>query len=165
MGHPSLATELGMKQVSSEAGGYPDRSALDTTPSFPRPVVDNDKDYFVRRDGLAYAGTHLIVDLWDATNLNDLDLVQDALEESARVAGATILHTHLHHFTPNFGISGVVVLAESHISIHTWPERGFAALDIFMCGDCVPARAIPVLKRVFQPGHVTLVEHKRGLSE
>ena len=50
-------------------------------------------------------------------------------------AGATLLHIHLHHFTPNGGVSGVAVLAESHISIHSWPEYGYAALDVFMCGD------------------------------
>ena len=57
--------------------------------------------------------------------------------ECIRAAGATLLHIHLHHFTPNNGVSGVAVLAESHISVHTWPESGFAAFDVFMC-EVVP---------------------------
>ncbi|HXH25157.1 MAG TPA: adenosylmethionine decarboxylase [Vicinamibacterales bacterium] len=121
------------------------------------------KDYFVERDGVRYAGTHLLIDLWDATNLDNLQIVEDALRGAALAAGATILNVDLHHFEPNGGISGVVVLAESHISIHTWPERGFAALDIFMCGSCNPYKGIPVLKEHFRPEKVQLTEHKRGL--
>ena len=91
-------------------------------------VMDEAKDYFVEKDGMKFAGTHLLVDLWDATNLSDPDLIDRTLREAALTAGATILHSHFHHFTPNGGGSGVVVLAESHISIHTWPERDFAAV-------------------------------------
>ncbi len=80
-------------------------------------------------------------------------------------AGATLLHIHLHHFTPNGGVSGVAVLAESHISIHTWPERDYAALDVFMCGDSQPEKAIPVLERAFEPDTVEVGEHLRGRSE
>ena len=121
------------------------------------------KDYFVKKDGVTFAGTHLLIDLDGASNLNDLDVVEHALRESALVSGATILNVDLHHFEPNGGISGVVVLSESHISIHTWPEKGFAALDIFMCGECDPYKAIPVLKRAFLPEYVQLAEQRRGL--
>ena len=120
------------------------------------------KDYFVERDGERFAGTHLLVDLWGATNLADPRHIDEALREAAVTAGATILHSHFHHFTPNGGVSGVVVLAESHISIHTWPERDFAAIDIFMCGACDPHEAIPVLRRAFAPGRVDLNEERRG---
>jgi len=84
------------------------------------------------------------------------------LPDAALRAGATILHSHFHHFTPNGGVSGVVVLAESHISIHTWPERSFAAVDIFMCGACDPHDAVPVLRAAFQPDRVDLNEERRG---
>jgi len=57
----------------------------------------------------------------------------------------------------------VVVLAESHVSIHTWPERDYAAVDIFMCGSCDPYKAIPILRRAFEPTSVQLSEHRRGL--
>ena len=120
-------------------------------------------DYFVQKDGVAYAGTHLLVELWDATNLSDVAGTEAALCEAAEVAGATILHSYLHPFGPEMGVSGVVVLAESHISIHTWPERGYAAVDIFMCGDCNPYAAVKVLERTFAPGNIQLTEQKRGL--
>ena len=76
---------------------------------------------------------------------------------------ATILHSHFHHFTPNGGVSGVVVLAESHISIHTWPERNFAAVDVFMCGACDPHKVIPFLQAAFGPESIMLDEQKRGI--
>jgi len=85
------------------------------------------------------------------------------LRESVEVAGATLLHIHLHHFTPNGGISGVAVLAESHISVHTWPERGYAAFDVFMCGDAEPEKTIPVLKQAFKPTQLNVTEHLRGM--
>lgn len=128
------------------------------------PIEDDRLDFFVKKDGLEYAGTHLLIDLCGASRLDDLETVEAALREAAAVAGATILNVDLHHFQPNGGISGVVVLSESHISIHTWPERDFAALDIFMCGDCNPYKAIPVLKKAFGPSAVNLTEHRRGLQ-
>ncbi len=120
------------------------------------------KDYFVERDGMKFAGTHLLIDLWGATRLDDPDGIDVALREAAVRAGATILHSHFHHFTPNGGVSGVVVLAESHISIHTWPERDYAAIDVFMCGACDPHLAIPVLQSAFSPERIDVDEQRRG---
>ncbi|KAA5605022.1 adenosylmethionine decarboxylase [Roseospira marina] len=128
-----------------------------TTPP-PQPL-----DHFIERDGVRFAGIHLLVDIWGAHGLDDIDLTERALTDAVRAAGATLLHTHLHHFTPNGGISGVLVLAESHLTIHTWPERDYAALDIFMCGDADPYKAIPVLRAAFRPDAITLTENKRGL--
>jgi len=121
------------------------------------------KDYFVQKDGVKFAGTHLLIDLWGARNLADPAHIDTALRDAALAAGATILHSHFHHFSPNGGVSGVVVLAESHISIHTWPERDFAAVDIFMCGACNPYESLPVLKAAFRPDSVRLGEQRRGL--
>ncbi|WP_439595308.1 adenosylmethionine decarboxylase [Falsiroseomonas sp.] len=121
------------------------------------------KDYFIHRNGVRYAGTHLIIDLWGATNLDDPDHIDAVLREGALATGATILHGHFHHFSPNGGVSGVLVLAESHVSIHTWPERDYAALDIFVCGECDPYKALPALKKGFLAERVQLAEHKRGL--
>ena len=113
---------------------------------------DDRKDYFIERDGVRYAGTHLIIDLFGAKRLDDLKHIKETLKRCVEVAGATLLHIHLHHFTPNGGVSGVAVLAESHISIHSWPEAGYAALDVFMCGMRQAARAtIDVLKAAFKP--------------
>lgn len=120
-------------------------------------------DHFVRRENLEFAGTHLILDLWGASYLDDLGLMEATLREAVEVAGATLLHIHLHHFTPNGGISGVVVLAESHISVHTWPERDYAAFDVFMCGNAEPEKTIPVLKQAFKPAQLNVTEHLRGM--
>ena len=120
------------------------------------------KDFFCERDGVRYAGTHLIIDLVRAERLDDLEHIEQTLRRCVEVAGATLLHIHLHHFTPNGGVSGVAVLAESHISIHSWPEYGYAALDVFMCGQTDPRAAIDVLKEAFSPGRVVVKEHLRG---
>jgi len=130
--------------------------------SFPTHDGEERTDYFVEKDGMKFAGTHLLVDLWGASHLDDPSLIDRALRHGAVVAGATILHSHFHHFTPNGGVSGVVVLAESHISIHTWPERDFAAVDIFMCGACDPHKAIPILQAAFNPERVDVDEQRRG---
>ena len=111
---------------------------------------------------MTFAGTHLLVDLWGASRLDEPAWIDATLREAAIVAGATILHSHFHHFTPNGGVSGVVVLAESHISIHTWPERSFAAIDLFMCGDCDPNLSIPILRRAFSPDRIDVDEQRRG---
>ncbi|UCH72858.1 MAG: adenosylmethionine decarboxylase [Rhodospirillales bacterium] len=127
-----------------------------------RGSYENDKDFFVERDGLRFAGTHLIIDLWGCERIGEIDHIDAAMRESVEAAGATLLHIHLHHFTPNDGVSGVAVLAESHISVHTWPECGYAAFDVFMCGDARPNAAIEVLKRYFRPDRVEVSEHLRG---
>jgi S-adenosylmethionine decarboxylase len=132
------------------------------TEALPACVDSEAKDYFVERDGMRFAGTHLLVDLWGATRLDDPAHIDRALREAAVTAGATILHSHFHHFTPNGGVSGVVVLAESHISIHTWPERDYAAVDLFMCGACDPNDSIPVLRAAFSPLSIDVEEKRRG---
>jgi S-adenosylmethionine decarboxylase len=121
-------------------------------------------DYFIERDGARYAGGHLLLDLWGARNLTDPEWIEAALKEAATAAGATILHTHLHQFGDGGGVSGVLVLAESHISIHTWPERDFAAVDIFMCGACDPHKSVPLLRQAFQPADLQISEYRRGLT-
>ncbi|MFL1780870.1 Adenosylmethionine decarboxylase [Candidatus Hepatincolaceae symbiont of Richtersius coronifer] len=118
---------------------------------------------YAKKDGVLFAGTHLLIDLWGATNLNHPKKVEEVLINCAKATGATVLHSYMHHFTPQ-GVSGVVVLAESHISIHTWPERGYAALDIFVCGTCDPYKAIEGLKEYFKPAQVQIIESKRGVK-
>lgn len=119
-------------------------------------------DHFVVRNGVRCAGAHLIVDLYQANRLDDIDHVERTLRDCVAAAGATLLHIHLHHFEPNGGISGVAVLAESHISIHSWPEHGYAALDIFMCGNATPDACVPVLRAAFAPKRLAVSEHLRG---
>jgi S-adenosylmethionine decarboxylase len=119
-------------------------------------------DHFVVRNGVRCAGAHLIVDLYDAERLDDIDHIEATLRNCVDAAGATLLHIHLHHFEPNGGVSGVAVLAESHISIHTWPEAGFAALDVFMCGNANPDACIPVLRDAFLAKNIAVSELLRG---
>ena len=118
-------------------------------------------DHFAVRNGVRCAGVHLIVDVHGGQGLDDIDLIEATLRRCVSAAQATLLHIHLHHFQPN-GVSGVAVLAESHISIHTWPDAGYAALDVFMCGQTNPRAAIDVLKEAFSPGKVVVKEHMRG---
>lgn len=126
------------------------------------PVVDNTKDYFMVRDGERFAGLHLLIELWGARGLDDPEAIEDALCRAAVEAHATVLHSHMHRFTPNGGVSGVVVLAESHITIHTWPERDYAAVDVFMCGACDPHRAVEAIRAHFVPQDTVVSEHRRG---
>ena len=121
-------------------------------------------DHFGVRNGVRCAGAHLIIDLYQASRLDDLHHIEQTLRACVDVAGATLLHIHLHHFEPNGGVSGVAVLAESHISIHSWPENGYAALDIFMCGDANPDACVPVLREAFRPKKIAVSEHLRGIG-
>lgn len=139
------------------------RAPARTVPVSNPPGDEDRKDHFITRNGLTYAGSHLIIDLWDAENLDDRDRIERALVDAVEAAGATLLHIHLHRFTEGGGISGVAVLAESHISVHTWPERGYAAFDVFMCGSAEPRRALSVLKEAFRPRRIVIGEHKRGV--
>ena len=124
------------------------------------PAEDRD-DHFAVRNGVKCAGVHLIIDLYDAQRLDDIDHIDAALRRFVTAAKATLLHIHLHHFQPS-GVSGVAVLAESHISIHTWPEVGYAALDVFMCGKANPDACVPVLREAFKAKRVAVGEHLRG---
>jgi S-adenosylmethionine decarboxylase len=123
------------------------------------------KDHFILRDGIEFAGTHLLLDLWGAKCLDNIEHVENAMRECVDACGATLLHIHLHHFSPDGGISGVAILAESHISVHTWPERDYAAFDVFMCGDAQPENSIAVLKRAFFPQRMKVYEELRGRTE
>ena len=138
------------------------QGAITTAAEPGAPATGERRDFYIERDGVRYAGTHLIVDLWEAERLDDLAHVEATLRDCVEAAGATLLHIHLHHFTPHGGISGVAVLAESHISIHTWPETGYAALDIFMCGCAEPRAAIEVLRTAFRPARLAVEEILRG---
>lgn len=121
-------------------------------------------DHFKEREGMKYAGEHLIIDVWDATHLDDLKLMEDTLRHAVEVSGATLLHIHLHHFTPTGGISGVAVLAESHISVHTWPEKNYAAFDVFMCGDAEPEKTISIFQKAFCSNNIEVKEILRGIE-
>lgn len=123
-----------------------------------------DSDFFstCKVTGDQYAGRHILADFWGVDRMGDLDFIQQAIEDGARKAGATILHSYYHPFGEGMGVSGVTVLSESHISIHTWPERNFASIDIFMCGDCDPQVALDHMKNIMKPSSIEQSLHRRG---
>jgi S-adenosylmethionine decarboxylase len=137
--------------------------ATDAASANPGESTVASNDHFVERDGLRYAGDHLLVDLWDAEQLDDIDHIERTLRRASDAAGATVLRIDLHQFTDSGGISGVAIIAESHISIHTWPERAYAAIDVFMCGDARAHDTIAVFREAFLPGQVEVAEHRRGI--
>jgi S-adenosylmethionine decarboxylase len=115
--------------------------------------------------GLNALGRHLLLELFDCDfdAINNLETVKNALVEAAKRAHATIVDVVFHEFNP-FGISGVVVIAESHLSIHTWPEHRYAAVDIFSCGDALkPEVAANYLVEQFGAERTSVVELQRGM--
>ncbi len=110
-------------------------------------------------------GRHLLLELFDcdAEAITSLELVKSAMIEAAKRAQATIVDVVFHEFNP-FGISGVVVIAESHLAIHTWPEYRYAAVDVFSCGDVLqPQVAVDYLVEQFGAGRTSVVEMQRGV--
>lgn len=122
-----------------------------------------ERDYLIRKDGRTYAAAHVLADFWGASGLDGTGVVEILLRGAAEAAGATVLQVHAHEFGGNGGVSGVAILAESHISVHTWPEIDYAAFDVFMCGDCRPDLAVAFLDRRLRPRRVDIREHCRGL--
>lgn len=110
-----------------------------------------------------FAGIHLIIELWGPKNIDNIETVRTAFVEAIEACGATMLSIDLHEFTPFGGISGVAVLQESHMSVHTWPEYDYAAMDIFVCGTVDPHKSLPVFEKYFTPGKMEVSEIKRGL--
>lgn len=123
----------------------------------------NKKEYCVTNGYVKYAGIHLIIEIWQSQNLTSLTKIRKALVEAVKACGATLLNIDLHKFSPNGGISGMAIIKESHISIHSWPEYKYAAIDIFVCGTVDPYKAIPVLKKYFKPKKIQIAEMKRGI--
>lgn len=110
-------------------------------------------------------GKHLLLELKDCNRkrLSDLDFLKGTLLSAARESGAIILGESFHSFLPYGGVSGVVIIAESHLSIHTWPEYGYAAVDIFTCGNSLhPQRAVDLLVKELQARDSSILELMRG---
>lgn len=110
-------------------------------------------------------GRQILVEYYDCngSKLNDVEFIESALIKATKASKATIITHNFHKFSP-YGISGVVVIAESHVAIHTWPEYNYAAVDIFTCGDTIDPWIIQeYLKNSFESGNVSSMEMKRGL--
>jgi S-adenosylmethionine decarboxylase len=110
-----------------------------------------------------WSGLHIFVDLWGASGFDDMALCRDAIKEACDAIGVTMLDMLVHQYGEQGGVSAVALIAESHISVHSWAEYGYAGCDIFTCGDVDPYQAIPVFRRYFKPSHVNVAEHKRLL--
>jgi S-adenosylmethionine decarboxylase proenzyme len=121
----------------------------------------------LRQDDQRTLGTHLLVELYgcNAKTLERVAYVENALVRAAHESNAHIVSHFFHEFEP-YGVSGVVVIEESHYTIHTWPERRYAAVDLFFCSETVDAeRALEVLRGAFEPEHVDVMLIRRGVLE
>jgi len=113
---------------------------------------------------LSTIGTQVVLDLYECASdeLDDIDWVSATMMEAARIAGATIVDVVFHKFSP-WGISGVVVISESHLAIHIWPEQAYAAIDVFTCGNSVDLdRAVLYLVGAFKSGRSSSQRMVRG---
>jgi len=108
-------------------------------------------------------GQHLIAEFCGASCLVDGAKVDTVLRQAAEAANAVVLDVRTHNFGDREGFTGVALLAESHISIHTWPENAYAAIDIFMCGDADVSKSLDVLRDYFQPKTEKTTILERGL--
>ena len=109
-------------------------------------------------------GRHLLAEFadCDAAKLSDLEHITAAMLAAADAAGATVITHNFHHFSP-LGVSGAVIIAESHLAIHTWPEFRFAAVDLFTCVDRVePRKAMLYLKEALGSADLEILEYERG---
>ena len=112
-------------------------------------------------------GQHVLAEFFecDSNVLNNLDKVEKYMIDAALECGATIVQKCFHMFNP-YGVSGVVIISESHLAIHTWPELGYAAVDLFTCGDkCDPKISYEFLKEKFNSRKATFTELKRGIID
>ncbi|MBI5833638.1 MAG: adenosylmethionine decarboxylase [Armatimonadetes bacterium] len=111
------------------------------------------------------SGVHLLIDLWGATRLDDVEAVRAALLDAVTATGAQLIDYRLHHFSPGGGVTAIALLATSHLSLHTWPEHGYCAVDVFTCGPCDPHAVLPVLRAAFEPERVEVVTQRRGVRD
>ncbi|MFT5617522.1 MAG: spermidine synthase [Arenicella sp.] len=112
-------------------------------------------------------GRYVLAEIYGCSEklLNQVAFLEKVMVESAQKANATVLNSTFHHFAP-IGVSGVVVIQESHLAIHTWPEYGFASVDIFTCGETVnPWDALEYLKTALKASHISAIEMKRGQTQ
>ncbi|WP_082908159.1 adenosylmethionine decarboxylase [Bradyrhizobium neotropicale] len=107
-------------------------------------------------------GPHILLDLWEANHLYDPSIAEDAIRKAVRAAKATLIHLHVHRFFPSHGVSAVALLAESHMTLHTWPESGYVAADVFVCGSGDVKSAVAVLIEAFQPKRSDVRSVRRG---
>lgn len=120
--------------------------------------------WVTKEDSLENVGIHLIAEFWGCPEIKSSKKFEEILLGAAKAAKAHALMVHVHEFSPQ-GMTGVVLLAESHITFHSWPEMGYVALDVFTCGGkSKPYKALEHCKKEMQPEKVQIVEIKRGIN-
>lgn len=153
----SLKSEL-LNQVCKYAN-HKEAHELDITTPFTTVSKNGQKQI--------HLGQHVLAEFFecDPNILNNLKKIEKLMVEAALECGATIVQKCFHMFNP-YGVSGVVIIAESHLAIHTWPELGYAAVDLFTCGDkCDPKISYEYLKKMFNSKSATFTELKRGIID
>jgi len=117
-------------------------------------------------EAVATTGTHIIVEAAGCSRetLTDPKKIEQIFMEAAKLANMTVKASYFFRFSPT-GVSGAVIVAESHISIHTWPEEGYAAIDVYTCGESDPERAVDYILRKIGAKHAHISEIKRGIPE
>lgn len=121
----------------------------------------------LKEEKTTYLGHHILAEFYGCCPnvLNNVELIEGLMTEAAVKCGATVVAKKFHMFSP-YGVSGVVIISESHLTIHTWPEIGYAAVDLFTCGDtCKPEIAYDYLKQEMHAGSASFSELKRGMFD
>lgn len=114
-------------------------------------------------DAVKALGRHLIIEMFEADNLNDARVLETALKETVEAIDGTLLDCRVVEF-PIHGVTGVAIISESHVAVHTWPEYSYAAVDIFTCNMEVDMQpGIDVMKKHFTPGRIEVKEIERGI--
>ena len=167
MAYQDALFQLGMDLTRSSTAQEEDVVACDARAvvskseiSLPRQTAEIGR--FQDRMGSGIAGSHLVIDLFGSLRLDDADHIERTLTRCADLAGAQVRHVHLNTGTPAEGVSGFAALNGGHISIHTDPETGIAALDIFVRGDIKSGRTVEMLEKAFSASRVVVREHTRG---
>ena len=128
-------------------------------------MVDKTKrsiQWVIKKRRQKHSGIHLIAEFWHGKNIEEPKKIEGILIKAVKEAKSTPLQVVIHKFSPQ-GITGVVLLAESHIALHLWPEINYLAIDIFTCGEkAMPEKALACLKKVFRPEKVEVKKIKRG---
>jgi S-adenosylmethionine decarboxylase len=110
-------------------------------------------------------GRHIILEMWGCQNLDSVETAENALRDMVQALAVQLLDLKVYPFSP-VGVTGMAIVSESHLVIHTWPEYGYAAVDVFTCGaPRDPQDAIGVLRRYFQPERIGVMEINRGQVE
>jgi len=108
-----------------------------------------------------YAGTHLFLDLWDASHTDDAAAIEAAVDRAVADCGANQLFAKYCQYGDEGGVTGFSILAESHICVNTWHEERLIAIDVFFCGSLDPYKSVPAFQAAFSPSRIDISEHKR----